>query len=710
MKRAAILLVLIMFLSTASADIILNEQPDKVYNLGDAVEIPVTIIATNNIEGELKMELICNGPAITFYTNGVKLSAGEEKTFDPSAILTKSKIGTIKGQCKIKASLEGENFVMTDEFKISDAIKVSVDMEGKEYYPGDIILIEGTAAKENDKDVNGFIEVELSSIKTTVKVQGTETETTEETDTETSDETDTETDEETETSETETNEETSTDTTTILADAVDNGFFSIETELAKDLPAGTHPIKIKVYEKDANGVITNQGFADSSIKILQKPTSLEVIPENKEVEPGTNLILKTILHDQTGEPIESNVMITIKDSDGIVIDKIEKSTLENYELPIAYNEPPKTWEITAESGEFITEQNFNIKEKAEVQTVIINKTLIVTNTGNVPYNDSYLVKIGDESMSIKLELDIDETKKYILSAPDGEYNIELIGPEGETQLTENVALTGNSINIKEASGRIGTIIRYPIVWIFMITIMGFVAFMVAKKGYRKSFIGYISKMKKSENKTTPRKKDSLIESPNKAELSLSLKGDKQSTSIVCFKLKNFKELLANKKGIQETLNKINNIIEENKAAIYENQESIFILLAPIKTRTFGNEKIAIKIAKSISEILKEHNKLFRQKIEFGIGLENGAIIAKQEGSVMKFMSMGTLITSSKKIAAISKEDILLGEKIKDKLASSVKTQKEKDGNLEYYKVKEIKNTEEHKRFLRNFLDRLEGKN
>jgi len=35
------------------------------------------------------MDLICNGPIIDFYKNGVKLSSGEEKNSTPQLCLTK---------------------------------------------------------------------------------------------------------------------------------------------------------------------------------------------------------------------------------------------------------------------------------------------------------------------------------------------------------------------------------------------------------------------------------------------------------------------------------------------------------------------------------------------------------------------------------------------------------------------------------------------
>ena len=59
---------------------------------------------------------------------------------------------------------------------------------------------------------------------------------------------------------------------------------------------------------------------------------------------------------------------------------------------------------------------------------------------------------------------------------------------------------------------------------------------------------------------------------------------------------------------------IDSLADNKKAGIYENGENLFFILAPIKTRTFKNEKIAISLAQELQEILKDHNKRFKQKI------------------------------------------------------------------------------------------------
>ena len=674
MKRVIILLLGFMLLTSfTSADIIINQQPKEIYNLGDLIEIPATVKATTNIEGNFQMDLICNGPIINFYKNGVKLSSEEEKEFDSSVVLTKEIIGTITGNCKIKMSLRGEEPQFTNEFRISNNLKINLDTSETEFNPGINFFFEGSAVKENGKEVEGFIEIEFLSIQVTNQ----------------------------------TSNETTTTTNMVLADAVSNGFFSVEIPLAENMKAGIHPMKIIVYEKDANKEITNQQSIDYSIRILQLPTSLEIIIENQDVEPGTSLKTKAILHDQTGEKIDSTVIITIKRNDNTILEQTEKSTDEFLELPIAYNEPPKKWKIVAVSNEFMTESTFNIIEKKDVKVEIINNTLLLTNIGNILYNDTILVKIGDEPTSLNVNLDVDETKKYKLSAPEGEYKIEIIAG-GESKITTNVLLTGKAIDVREASNVAIRLIRHPFVWVFIIVVLGFVAFTIFKKGYKKSFFGHINLRNRNKTKPTPLKKKSLINSRNKAELSLSIKGNKQNANVVCLKIKNLKEIESPKSNAEEKLQEIVDSAEKHKAATYENQESIFFILAPIKTKTFHNEKAAIEIAQKIKETLIEHNKLAKQKIDFGISLNYGTIVAKQETDSMKFMSMGTLITTARKIASLSDNEIFIGEKLKSKLESNIKTEKHTHDNVEFYTIKEIKNREEHKDFIKNFLKRLEG--
>lgn len=665
MKKVMLVIVALFLVSFVSSQIIIEKQPEEIYNLGDSVTIPITIKAIENIAGSLQMNLICSSQEVNFYKNGINLNYGEEIRLSPppSLVLTKNVIGEIKGDCKIIASIEGEDFISTNEFKISTLLIIVPEYEQIEFSPGESFLIKGSSTKENNGDAEGFIDLELSFEGVSYLQQPS---------------------------------------------IISNGFFEINVTLLKDFKSRNYLLKLTAYEKDLNGIITNNGFVTREIFVKQVPTNLEIAYETKEVEPGTDAKIKTILHDQTGEKINSTVLITIKNQNDKVLEQKEIVTDEFLEFPINYNEPPGNFKVESVSGELTSESEFIVTEKKDVEILLINQTIILTNIGNVDYcNETILVKISEQPLNIDVCLKVDEEKKYVLTAPDGTYDIEIIN-KGERTFSQGIMLTGNAINLKEA-GEILTLARYPFIWIFVIAILGFVAFMVAKKGYKRSFFGYINKIKKNKNEQFSGKQTLVSTPKDKAEISLSIKGQKQNSSVVCLRFKNFNELESKKQEIRETLEKIKNIAKPYKASIYETQENLFFILAPVQTKTFHNEKQAVKIAYEVKKVLEDHNKLFKQKIDFGISVNYGPIIAEQEGKSLKFASIGTLILNAKKIASLAEKEIFLSEEIKDKLSSEIKVDKVTKGNLNLYTITKIKNLEEHKKFLDNFVKNLEKK-
>ncbi|HJX50269.1 MAG TPA: hypothetical protein VJ438_02290, partial [Candidatus Nanoarchaeia archaeon] len=460
-----------------------------------------------------------------------------------------------------------------------------------------------------------------------------------------------------------------------------------------------------IYEKESDGNISNKGTASVSLLINQVPTSLEINLE-KPVEPGNNLKVTAILHDQTGEKIISDAVITIKNEKSKIIEQRDVQTDELIEIPVAYNQPPNEWIIIIKSEGLSTEEKFNISQKEAVKINVINSTVIITNIGNVVYNKTTIVKIGNNTINLDICLPIDGVQKYYLSAPEGEYDLEIRA--GDEKLNERVMLTGNAVAVEKISDGIISRIAYPLVWMFIIGVLGLVAYLIYKKGYKKAFFGYITKKREERQQATKTTDKSLISTKNKAELSLSIKGEQQNISIACIKLKNETELVKND-AVKEKLNEITRIAEDSKASVYENQNNIFYMWVPLNTKTFKNQNTAIEISQKIKESLDKYNKLAKQKIDFGISLNYGTIVAKKEKDVLKFMSMGTLITTAKKIASISQGEILLSEKMNDKVVVEVKTEKHEKDKIPVYSIKEVRQRgEDTKKFISDFIKRLES--
>jgi hypothetical protein len=696
MKRSFILAIFVLALIISpfiSAEMIITQQPNKVYNLGDSVTVPITIKTITGVSAMFSMDLLCGSKQINFYKNGVNLLAGEEKTMDASLVLTKDLLGESLGTCKIKAMLTSD-YLLTSEFKISNVLTLAPNKELTEFNPGESILIYGEATKENGQPANGFIDLEIATDNSSsgIKQRGT----------------------------------------------MNNGAYSMNVSLPEKMRAGKYLITLNAYEATADNSKTNKGFVNYNIVIKQVPTSLELLFDNAKVSPGTKVKVKAILHDQTGEKIESTAIITIKRGTNGIVDgggPSEIATGKYMELPIAYNEPPLNWTVFAISNQLTAESHFIITENKEIKAEMINDTLVITNIGNVPYNDTIIIKIGNVSQPFNLSLGIDENKKILLNAAQGEHEIEVLNEKGESKLKETITitksrLTGNAVQIRDASeASAGDFFSRPLVWVFIVLVLLALAFIIIRRIRKKnpsygntktgsSITGGIFKKKIDpqsqvknipwENRAMPLSKESKLQTKNKASLSLSIRGNKQDVSIVNVMIKNMAEVQDKKGNPEEPLQKIIYAAENKKAFVYENQNNLFLILTPSKTRTFKNEDAALEIAQTAKEVLLAHNKITKYRLDFGISIEYGSIVEKTENGVMEFMSLGTLMSNSKKIASSSQGEVLLGEKIKDKLIN-VRTEKQDNGRIVAYKIKDIKyRDEDNSKFIKSFVKKNES--
>jgi|TARA_Y100000310_G_scaffold54553_1_gene49986 hypothetical protein len=654
--RTAIIfgLFLILLTSFISADILITQDPESFYNLGDVIDMSIKVTSLSEINNFLTMSLICNGIETEVHKEYILLSAGEEKESEIKIPLISSFAGQTSGTCTIKSTI-GEEFILTDEFKISNSLTVELIDQTTEVSPGGEIIIEGSAKRATGDNAEGFIEAKI--IMNEVERIST-------------------------------------------LDTINKGYFKLNISIPEDIAAGDYLIKLEGYEKDIEDSVTNTGFTSYSATINQVPTSLEISFEETEIEPGETVKVKAILHDQTGEKISAPARITIKNENDKILEEADITTDEFYKYNIQEGQAPVEWTIQATSKELEGTGFFQIIELEKVDVTVLNKTISIKNIGNVPYNDAVLVKIGEESLNVDVMLDLNKEQKYSITAPDGEYQVEILGE------SHSLSLTGGAIGIKEVGG-ISQVVKYPFVWMFVIGVLGFVTYLFFKKGYNKTFVGHITKKKPKKEK--PLRKDSLVKSQNPAEVSLSIHGSKQNISLICLKIKNLNNIEKTKGSIEESIQQAVDTAEGAKALTYQNQENLFFLFVPTATKTFKNEKTAIQTAQQIKKILDHHNKLFKDKIDYGISLNYGTIVAKSEEDSTKFMSMGTLITAAKKIATESQGEILLGEKIKEKVGAEVKSELAHDGKNPSYKVKSIKKHKENDaKFISNFIKRLEG--
>ena len=647
-------------LSFAAAQISLDNQLDEVYNIQDLVKIPVTIVAGEEINDVLTFNLECGTAKKEIYKEFIFMIQGDMKTREIFLPLIKDFIGDLKGNCSVVHYLGNESETLAN-FKISELIEVGISGEGDEFVPGEIVSLRVHAIKENGESVNGTLFAKLD-LEDEVEVE---------------------------------------------EDIEEDG--SIKINIPFGLAAGSEMIKVRVEEYDSIGHIINHGEKDFVIEISQVPTNLEIVIEEKDVMPGTNFRAKLILHDQTGEKIEEQGVVIFRNYLNEIEERLDVNTDEFFEISVKNNEDPLPWTIEGNVKNLTEVAVFNILINMAVEAEIINNTVILTNVGNVFYNESVIVTVGNQNLELKTNLKIDESLRYELKAPKGEYNIKI------GDLEQTVFLTGKSISVKKARDGESSTLNYSWIWIIIILVLVLVAVVIFRRSHNGSFFGKIGKRKKSRNKDNISVKEmkivskkginTLISPANVAELSLSIVGSKQDATILTIHLKNYDEIKTGEGNTKETLEKIINAVESEKGYVYENKGTLFFIFAPIKTKTFQNEMNALHLADKMKKYLEHHNKMFKQKIDYGLALNYGTVITKDHGAVMKFMSMGTLMTEAKKISMHSNGEICLGTKVRERVKSEIKTDIKQLGNISAHVLKEIVDKANHSTFIKGFVAR-----
>ncbi len=646
----ALLLIFSIFLiSEVSAEIWFTSQPKPLYNIGDNLEISISVSQAGE---QIKVELVCGSESKIFF---VKYLVNETTVsiFQP---LTKSFLWNMKGNCKITV-LSRQEEAESSSFVISNSVFLRLGTDNLNYNPGESVNIEGEAEKENSQLLNGFFELDFEEVG-------------------------------------------------IFVGTINNGKFQSNFTLPENIAAGSYLIKIKAYEKEGEE-ITNAGEKQASINVKQMPKKIDIALNNQNVKPGNNLNFKIILLDQSGNTINGDVSYLIEDSEENSLSKSLIKTDKDETFFIEKNLSPGYYKIKASSSNIYSERQFYVEENEEVEFKIVNGTLIVRNIGNIKYNKAVQVKINDIVEIINPELDVGEEKKYRLEAPDGEYSV-LITDGTNSLSNEGTALTGGAISVKEAGG---TFLRKGknLAWIFIILVLGMFIFVASRRTLKKKFVlsepgslgsegarGGVIKVGKANEKLVMQK------DIREAEHSVVIRGQKQNAALMCIKIKN--EIgNASKENLKKVLEKS----YENKAAVYKSGNYAIAIFSPLITKTFKNYVPAVKTALDIARALQENNRKFEEKIDFGMSVHSGDIVNRLQENKLLFTSLGNATLLAKKIADISDGEVLLSKEIHERTLSEIKTDKKEKAGLEVFTINRLTDTERNKNFIQDFLKRQE---
>lgn len=675
-------------------------EPAEIYNLGDILYIRLDGLRGAEV-GNLNIDLICGNKTVNLIKIRARdFSFDEDQSYSTNVILNSKDLEILNltdviGECQIVSSL-GTNFASTKTFTISDNIVVGVSLNRPSYDPGEAITVSIEAVKANGDLLNGFVEGSGA---------------------------------------------------TSFSKAIEGGFVSEIFSMPETIEAGVYELGIATYDFEQN-----KGSASISFSINQVASSIVMSLSNTEVVPGESFTVGVEIFDQSGIEMEGTVFVKIVSPENKGIEStIQAGEFNTFDF--VSNSSVGVWRVIASFNNMIEEREFEMLGIQKVKFDIKDSVLSVTNVGNVLYNKTIRVQVGNETRELDLNIEKGETRKFNIGAPNGEYEVMI--DDGENSISQQVLLTGNAVSISDFKN-VGVFKAYSIVWIFLIIIIGgagFVFFMKYRKtktigedGIIRRIIKRIRrtkdnlpvdsiypKLRGAKNTIKSNMADSLNltdkspavqgldiknyshedksmvdltkRSTRNAESSLVLKGEKYMSAVVALSVKNYGGLT---KVTKEVLHGIVHEEQKNKGVVDWRDDYIFIVFSPIVTKTYNNEILATKTGMAILSSLNIYNKKFKDKIEFNLGVHVGELVVAKVGGKLRYTSIGNTISLAKRISDSDSKKLIVSDAIRKKLIRDLKVDKGKDisGN-QVYEVLEIRDMSANAAKLKDLMKRME---
>lgn len=634
------ILTLLLFLPITSA-LVSFEPLLPVYNVGDDFDVRFSITKTAKSHDFLSAQLVCDNESVELYKSPISLKASEQKIIEIPTQLDSFIINSMRGVCTVDVIYKNET-EKSQEFEISDEALVNAKLEKLSILPGNEVKITGTATKKNAQPLEGIVEITIKDLNLKTGL------------------------------------------------SITDGTFNTTLNLPSDANAQSYEIKVTAQEKDGDEVL-NSGETTTYFKVPQVATKQEIALSIIEVNPGDNVTYTPLVYDQSDKTVSTNSNVTITDPDGSTILAKLLKTEDKYLLQTNSETKPGSWSITATHGSLKITKNFNVRELRSISTILEDNILKVTNTGNIPYQGSVEVNIGETPKNIALDLGLGESHDYNLFAPEGAYPIEL--DDGETTHDlGSVFLTGKAIEIRDAD-KFSFDVSPSFFWILGIIVLLTIIVTLYRK--RKQRVYWGDSPSRSGKTITTRALTPVAREG----------GKKQDCAVLSLYLKDFQKLKSQEdNSIHSNIDRIIEDMRLKNAAIYnQGPHKIAVFSSSSGSDAATN---ALNAAKEIENSLVAHNTEHAQHISFGIGINKGQMIAEVRNGSRVFTAVGTTVLTAKRLAEHAKNHTLISEDIRKMIVGKART--EKAGNKSWrFKgfSKANAGSSDNSKFLKKFTER-----
>ncbi len=458
------------------------------------------------------------------------------------------------------------------------------------------------------------------------------------------------------------------------------GAFAFNISIPETAKSGSYLIQLTAREYDSSNNVANSGIGESSFIVSQILKKLEIALEQVDILPGSEIVYTVKGYDQAGDEMNGEVSLSLNNpqANKVFTQNIQTDMIQRLRTYI--NTTPGSWQITAKRGDIEGRRSFLIEEYENASLSLAGNTLTVANTGNVPYVKKLNVKIVDKIQVLEVNVPVNENRRYKLKGPVGEHIIT-VDDDNMTLINAGASLTGGAISFSDANANdvfasVPSWLLYAIALV-LLAIAVFLYLKLAKPDY----IGKASNAGAEEIK----------------QAVTFEQGRKEKAAVLSVKFKNYKEI-REQDLFKTTLERILAKIRATGAQVKQSDDSLIAFLQLQADRRAELE--SIRLGQALQVLLEEHNRKYKQKIKYGIGIHLGEIIVEQS-MAGKYQALGNTIAMVKKLADSTNEAILISDALHDATRGRVKVARDRFG----WNVSSISESNQHADFVERFKKR-----
>ena len=406
MKKSVLLFLLsLLIVPIAFADITIQTD-QNIYNIGNKIKASASVLQDNNFDGLFKLTISCGNYKLQYFLTPISLEADFRTAVNvPELAATDSMLGncTITGDLVTNDNLaieekESNNFGITNQLVVLP-VRTKVTA-----FPGDSILISGIVNEAFGNNV----------LKAATKIV--------------------------------------LDDNSYAVDAID-GKFNLTIELAKSIKSGNHEIEISASDSK-----NNVGDYRIGLEITAIPTYIKMDLSNDKFLPGTKIEIVSSIYDQAGDLINDslNLDLTSPKENNVFTKVVQSHDKLDYEF--SQHAEPGLYELTSTYKNLFNKASINITAIRAVNIKYENETVVVENTGNVPFEDELTFFLENEAkkypITKKISIDPGKIIDFDLSkeVPLGIYNVTLPFKEGLISINEKINETVQNLIESAKSG------------------------------------------------------------------------------------------------------------------------------------------------------------------------------------------------------------------------------------------------------------------